>query len=50
MRYIEARAGNVTIGHGSTIYAGTMITQDIPPYSVVRTANTDIAVESSVPR
>ena len=42
--------GNITIGHGSTIYAGTMITQDIPPHSVVRTANTDIAVESNVPR
>ena len=37
--------GNVTIGKESTIYSGTMITQDIPPYSVVRTSNTDITVE-----
>ena len=40
--------GNITIGKNSTIYAGTMITQDIPPCSVVRNANTDITVESSV--
>ena len=37
--------GNITIGRGSTIFSGTMITEDIPPYSVVRTANTEIAVE-----
>ena len=40
--------GNITIGKNSTIYAGTMITQDIPPCSVVRNANTDITVESNV--
>lgn len=37
--------GPVTIGKGSTVYPGTMITSDIPPYSVVRTANTEIIVE-----
>ncbi len=37
--------GNITIGRGSTIYSGTMITEDIPPYSVVRNANTEISVE-----
>ena len=37
--------GDITIGRGSTIFSGTMITEDIPPYSVVRTANTEITVE-----
>ena len=38
--------GNITIGRESTIYSGTLITENIPPYSVVRTANTEITVES----
>ncbi len=37
--------GDITIGKGSTIYSGTMITENIPPYSVVRNANTEITVE-----
>ena len=38
--------GNITIGRESTIYSGTLITEDIPPFSIVRTANTEITVES----
>ncbi len=37
--------GDITIGKNSTIYSGTMITQNIPPHSVVRNANTDISIE-----
>lgn len=42
--------GNITIGRNSTIYSGTMITQDIPPCSVVRPTNTDITVKTNARR